>query len=116
LTATADDAPSGTPVPTPVSIRPRTIALAFVAGLVLCVLAYLAYAVPGRWTSSATEQSFGATRLTVPRGTAALAGDELVVSRAAEDGNTVVSVNTDFRAADYPVVAWLADMRTTSLA
>jgi hypothetical protein len=108
LTATADDVPSGTPVPTPVSIRPRTIALAFAAGLALCVLAYLAYAVPGRWISSAAEQSFGATRLSVPRGTAALAGEELVVSRAAEDGNTVVSVNTDFRAADYPVVAWLA--------
>ena len=108
MTATPDDAPSGTPVPTPVSIHPRSIALAFAAALALCLLAYLAYAVPGRWISSAAEQSFGATRLSVPRGTAALAGDDLVVSRAAEDGNTVVSLNTDFRAADYPVVAWLA--------
>jgi len=96
------------PVPAPVSIRPRTIALAFAAALALCLLAYLAYAVPGRWISSAAEQAFGATRLSVPRGTATLAGNDLVVSRAAEDGNTVVSVNADFRAADYPVVAWIA--------
>src|SRR4029079_10810075 len=108
LTATPDSAPSGMPVPAPVSIRPRTIALAFAAALALCLLAYLAYAVPGRWISSAAEQAFGATRLSVPRGTATLAGNDLVVSRAAEDGNTVVSVNADFRAADYPVVAWIA--------
>ena len=83
MTATPDDAPSGTPVPTPVSIRPRTIALAFGAALALCLLVYLAYAVPGRWIPPAAEQAFGATRLSVPRGTATLAGNDLVVSRAA---------------------------------
>ena len=108
MTVTPDDAPSGMPVPPPIPLRPRTIALAFAAALTLCLLAYLAYAVPGRWISSVVEQPFGAAQLSVPRGTAALVGNDLVVSRAAEDGNTVVSVNTNFRAADYPVVAWLA--------
>jgi hypothetical protein len=103
-----DDAPSGMSVPPPVPLRPRTIAFAFAAALTLCLLAYLAYAVPGRWISSVAEQAFGATQLGVPRGTATLVGDALVVSRAADDGNTVVSVNTNFRATDYPVVAWLA--------
>ena len=44
----------------------------------------------------------------MPRGTAAIVGDELIVSRAADDGNTVISVTTDFRSSDYPVVAWIA--------
>jgi len=37
-----------------------------------------------------------------------MAGNELIVTRAAEDGNTVISVTTDLRAVDYPVIAWIA--------
>jgi hypothetical protein len=92
----------------PRSLARSTVAGVFVAALSLCVLAYLAYAVPGRWFSSAADKAYPARQLTMPRGTATIVGDELIVSRAADDGNTVISVTTDFRSVDYPVVAWIA--------
>ena len=80
----------------------------FGAAIVCCLLAYLAYAVPGRWFSTASEKSYGAEQLSTPRGFATVSGNELIVTRAAEDGNTVISVTTDIRAADYPKIAWIA--------
>ena len=80
----------------------------FGAAIVCCLLAYLAYAVPGRWFSTASEKSYGAAQLSTPRGVATVSGNELIVTRAAEDGNTVISVTTDIRSADYPVIAWIA--------
>lgn len=108
LSATLADASAATPLEPSAPPAPRTIALAFGAALIACLLAYLAYAVPGRWFSPAAEKVYGAAQLSLPRGAATVAADELVVSRAAEDGNTVISVTTDFRSADYPVVAWIA--------
>jgi len=90
------------------SLAPRTIAIVALASVALCLLVYLALAVPGRWLPSATERAFGATQLAMPRGVAGIAGSELVVTRAADDGTTVISVTTDLRARDYPVVAWIA--------
>ncbi|HSC99016.1 MAG TPA: hypothetical protein VLI21_08940, partial [Casimicrobiaceae bacterium] len=90
------------------ALPPRWLALAFAGALLLCVLAYLAYAVPGRFLSSADEKAYAAAQLSLPRGTASLVHDELVVTGAAEDGNTVISVTTDFRSIDYPVIAWIA--------
>jgi hypothetical protein len=75
---------------------------------VACLVVYLVVALPGRWISTARDQAYGARQLVVSRGAANSSGDDLVVTRTAEDGNAVVSVNTDFRAVDYPVVAWLA--------
>ena len=108
LTAPLADAPVEV---TPASHRPlapSAVAGAFVAALVLCVLAYLVYAVPGRWFSSAVDKSYAAPQLTMPRGAASIVGDELIVARAADDGNTVISVTTDLRSGDYPIVAWIA--------
>jgi hypothetical protein len=107
LTGTPTEAPAETRSETPQSLAPRTVALAFGAAIVFCLLAYLAYAVPGRWFPAASEKAYGATQLTMPRGGAAVRGDELVVSSAAEDGNTVISVTTDFRSAEFPVIAWI---------
>ena len=90
------------------SLAPRTIAIVALASVALCLLVYLVLAVPGRWLPSATERAFGATQLAMPRGVAGIAGSELVVTRAADDGTTVISVTTDLRARDYPVVAWIA--------
>jgi len=87
---------------------PRTIAIVSIAAVLACLAVYLALAVPGRWMPSAHERSFGAAQLTMPRGVAAMTGNELIVTRAAEDGNTVISVTTDLRAVDYPVIAWIA--------
>ena len=106
--------PSNPPVK-PAPAAPRTpwlslsrLALIFVVALIICAVAYLAFAVPGPWISSAHEKAYGAQQLSLPRGTANVAGNELVVTAAAPDGNTVISVNTDFRSADYPIIAWVA--------
>ena len=61
----------------------------------MCLLAYLAIAVPGKWFPSVPERASGAAQLSMPRGVAAKSGDELIVTRAAEDGNTVISVPLD---------------------
>jgi len=109
LNASTSDAPAETASPpSPPSLAPRTIALVSVVALAICVLAYLAIAVPGKWFPSVPERASGAAQLSMPRGTATKAGDELIVTRAADDGNTVISVTTDFRALDYPIVAWIA--------
>ena len=107
LTGTPTDASATIRPEAPPFVAPRTIVLAFGAAVMLCLLAYLAYAVPGRWVSSVSEKAYGAAQLSLPRGTATVSGDELV-ARAADDGNTVISVATDFRSADFPVVAWIA--------
>jgi hypothetical protein len=89
------------------TLAPGTNATAFGAAVACCVLVYLAIAVPGSWFSAAAEKTYGATQLSMPRGQAALSGNELIVARAADDGNTVLSVTTDLRSTQYPVVAWI---------
>lgn len=87
---------------------PRLVAALFAASLVACVIAYLVVAVPGRWFASVPDKAYGPAQLTMSRGVATLAGDELVVTRAADDGNTVVSATTDLRATEFPMIAWIA--------
>jgi hypothetical protein len=101
-------APVETPSAAPIAPKPYALALGFCAAIVACLAVYLAFAVPGRWFSSASAVDYPASRFSIARGAASLVGNELVVTRAAEDGNTVISVNTDIRAADYPLVAWSA--------
>ena len=108
LTAPPADVPVEVPPAPDRPLARTTVAGVFIAALVVCLLAYLAYAVPGRWFSSATDKAYVARQLTLPRGTATIVGDELVVSRAADDGNTVISVQTDLRSSEYPVVTWIA--------
>lgn len=85
----------------------RLTALSFVA-FAVCVLAYLAMAVPGRWFPGASPTSWGAEALAVSRGTGTLAGGELVVSAPDALGMTVVSVVARFRSSDYRAVNWAA--------
>ena len=93
----------------PERLKGRSIALVFAASVVVCLVAYLALATPGRWFSSAPDRGYGAKALQLPRGTATLAGErELVITHAAEDGNTIVSVETDFPATSYAQVLWIA--------
>ncbi|HSQ81041.1 MAG TPA: hypothetical protein VLU54_07885 [Casimicrobiaceae bacterium] len=92
----------------PEFLRARTVALVFAASLVACLVAYLALATPGRWFSSAPDRGYGAKALQLPRGAATLTGGELVITRAADDGNTIVSVETDFPATSYAQVLWVA--------
>src|SRR4029079_14280497 len=79
LNASTSDAPAETAsAPSPPSLAPRTIALVSVVALAICVLAYLAIAVPGKWFPSVPERASGAAQLSMPRGTATKAGDELI--------------------------------------
>ena len=105
VATTPQPAPAASPGP---PLAPARVALLFGASLVACVVAYLAFAVPGRWFSPVSDEAYGVHRLVLSRGTGAIAGDALVITRTAGDGNAVVSVTTDLRAADYPVVAWNA--------
>jgi hypothetical protein len=94
----------------PERLKTPSIALVFAASLVACVVAYLALATPGRWFSSAPDRGYGAKALQLPRGAATLAAGEreLVITHAADDGNTIVSVETDFAATSYAQVLWIA--------
>jgi hypothetical protein len=86
----------------------RRASIAFALALVGCAIAYLAFAVHGRWLSTIADRSYGARELSISRGTASVEADELVITQGGEGGDTVVSVITDLRAADYNVVHWIA--------
>lgn len=92
----------------PEFLKARTVALVFAASLVACLVGYLALATPGRWFSSTPDLGYGAKALRLARGVAAPARDAIVITRAAEDGNAVVSVETDFSSASYAQVVWIA--------
>ena len=106
----SESAPATPPasVSPPTKFSPARIALIFASSLVACLAVYLILALPGRWFSPARDQTYRVPQLTVSRGAAERHGDDLVVAHPAQDGNAVISVNTDLRAVDYPVVAWFA--------
>jgi hypothetical protein len=95
------------PPPTPVVRRlsPRLVAALFVASLAACLVAYLALA-SSRWFPVTSDLSFGVDRLAVKRGSASVADGQLIVTRPGDDGNAIVSVTSDFRARDFPIVAF----------
>ncbi len=103
-TAAASPAPPAQPAP----FGPRLAGAMFGASLAVCLIAYLAFAVPGRWFASVSDKAYGPRQLMMSRGTATIKGDELIVVRPADDGNTVISVTTDLRSADFPMIAWIA--------
>ncbi len=82
--------------------------LLLATGFLLCLLGYLAVAVPARWFPEASARVWGAAELTLARGSGQVSGDELVVTAADPSGIAIVSVSSSLRAADFPAVAWLA--------
>lgn len=84
------------------------VALVFVGALLLCILGYLAVTVPASWFPAAKPRAFVAKDMTVTRGSGTLVGDELVITSADATGNTLVTLTSDFRSADYAGVAWIA--------
>ena len=60
------------------------VALLTLLSLAVCVLIYLAFAVPGAWFPTATERGFGAGQLTLTRGSGHMANGQLVVTQPAE--------------------------------
>lgn len=88
--------------------RAIKIALVFVAALLLCILGYLAFAVPASWAPSASPRAWSAKDLAVARGTGTLAADELVITAADSTGNVLVTLTSDFRSSEYATIAWIA--------
>ena len=84
------------------------VVVLFLLTLAACTLFYLAFAVHGKWWASVPERGFNADKLVMARGSAVREGDELVITREGPGGETVVSVVTDLRSADYPLVTWIA--------
>ena len=82
-------------------------ALILIAMSATCILVYLAFAVPGTWFPRASPRSWNAQNLELARGGGSVAGDELVVAKPDANGIAIVTVTTDFRAQDYPGVAWI---------
>ncbi|HVO89615.1 MAG TPA: hypothetical protein VMV45_13815 [Casimicrobiaceae bacterium] len=85
----------------------RTVWL-FAATVLVCLMVYLALAVPESWFPSARELVFGPSDMTVARGTGEVEDGELILKAPDASGNTLVSVNTSFRSSDYPGIAWIA--------
>jgi hypothetical protein len=86
----------------------RRAAFTFLLAFVVCTLVYLAFAVQGKWFSSVSNRFFGAESLVMARGSAIREGEEFVITRAGQGGETIVSVVTDLRSSDFPVIAWVA--------
>jgi len=80
--------------------------LLFVASLALCVVGYLAFAAPGPWLSAPPTLQWSARELSVTRGSAQQTPAGLVVSAPDLARSVVITLNTSFRAGDYPVIAW----------
>ena len=107
--AASDSRPTSQSTPSvSTAISARRAAIAFLFALAGCTLAYLAFAVQGKWFSSVPERFFGANTLVMARGSAIREGEELVITREGPGGETIISVVTELRSADYPVIAWVA--------
>lgn len=92
------------------SLRRRALLVGLLLGtsLLLCLLGYLALAVPSSWFPSASAKAWRTSDMTLARGSGRILGDELLVTAVDSSGIAVVSVNPDLRATDFPAIAWIA--------
>jgi hypothetical protein len=93
-----------------VSIRRRALLVGLLlgTGFLLCLLGYLALAVPSNWFPAASAKAWGAPEMKLARGSGGIVGDEMLVSAVDPSGMAVVSVNADLRATDFSAIAWIA--------
>jgi len=84
----------------------RTALALFAFALAACLGLYLAASVPGKWFPSGATQTIPARSLSLARGTGGLDGDALAITAPDASGLALVTASTDFRSADYPIVAW----------
>src|SRR5438552_2936084 len=101
--------------PSPAPAAPMTLSPAgrriavitvFGASAAVCLLGYLAFAAPGRWLDAPPSLQWRARELAVTRGSGQLAAEGLVISAPDATRTVVISLNTSFRARDYPVIEW----------
>jgi hypothetical protein len=83
-------------------------AAVFAAAISVCLLGYLALAVPDAWFPSASPQAWGASELVLASGTGRLFTDELVVTAPDANGMTLVTVQSDLRSTGLAVMEWAA--------
>jgi hypothetical protein len=84
-------------------------ALAFlVAALAVTVVGYLVVVVPGAWFPSAETKAWAPREFALSRGSGTLDRGALAVTANPAAGGVLITVDTDFRSADYPAVAWSA--------
>jgi hypothetical protein len=84
----------------------RDALIALGAAFVVTVFGYLAVASPDAWFPSATPKEWSPRMFAVARGTGAIDRDALIVT--AGGAGVLVTLETDFRASDYPAIAWSA--------
>jgi hypothetical protein len=100
---TAPPAPAA-PAPSPGAARG---ALAwFALALAACLAVYVALSVPGAWFPSAGAKAYSARDLALTRGAGAPDRDAIMVTGTDESGLALITANSDFRSAEYPVIAW----------
>ncbi len=93
--------------PDPPSRRDVLIAVVvLLLAFALAMAAYLAVAVPGRWSTSTPPRSWAGSDFVVASGTGAVDGKALVVTSSDATGTVLVSLTTDVRSADYAAIAW----------
>ena len=76
--------------------------------LLVLVLAYVTFSVPGSWAPAASTTQWPAHELAVTRGTASLVNHELIVTAPDANDTVVISLATTIRAIDYAAIAWIA--------
>ncbi len=74
--------------------------------LVLCVVGYLALAVPGSWIGGAPQLQWTAREFSLTHGAGGFIGGRMALTAPDATSTAVVSLGTSFRAEDYPVIAW----------
>ncbi|MEP7208069.1 MAG: hypothetical protein ABI920_14105 [Casimicrobiaceae bacterium] len=84
----------------------RRMAVLFAAALLLLMVAYLAWTLPGGWFPSAQRLSWTAAELAVTRGQGVVRDQEVVAIPADASGLIVISLATQLRSSQYPVIAW----------
>ena len=99
---TASTAAPGTPRGHAAAIVVAT----FLFALGALLAAYLAFAAPGNWFSAASTASYTASTIAVAVGKGVVADGALVIRPADASGTVIVTVPVNFRASDYPGVAW----------
>ena len=104
----APASPSAEPSTTnPAAFAGRLLAL-FVAVVALCVLGYLAFAVPGKWFTGVRSVAWGPKDMQLAKGAGRIVGDELAVAPSDPSGLVVVSLRTTLKASDYAAIEWVA--------
>lgn len=89
--------------------RAAVVIALFLAGVTACLFVYLKVAATGSWRSGAPSHQWSAREFTVKRGIAQLTPEGLVIiAPDAATRTVVISLDTELRARDYPLIAWEA--------